>query len=144
MSELRKNNFPSYKLWKSFILFLTSLCMRKNYTIILFSLLLIPLIWNGVSFIHFLVEHTHTFCASEQDHQHTSTDICHTICHVSPQHDQGQIPHNIEFYELKQCITALPFFDKQFSSFNSININPEYSLLYNRIISEDIFRPPIS
>jgi hypothetical protein len=118
--------------------------MRKISTILLLSFMVIPLFWNGASFIHYLVEHTHTFCASEQDHQHDSTEDCQTICHVSPQHDQGQIPHKIEFYELKQYVTASPSIEKQFSFSKSHSTNSEYALLHNRILSEDIFRPPIS
>jgi len=106
--------------------------------------MLIPLLWNGVNFLHYLVEHTHTFCASEENHQHTSTDECHTICHISPLHDQSQIPTKIEFYELKQCITAYSYFNIQSTFSNQLSTNNTFSFLYGRMISEDIFRPPIS
>ena len=106
--------------------------------------MLIPLIWNGVSFMHYLVEHTHTFCESEQNHHHSSTEDCQTICHIAPQHDHGQVPHNIEFYELKQCISPFSYFDTQLLLPNRTSICPDYSLLYKKIISKDIFRPPIS
>ncbi len=118
--------------------------MKKTSTILLLSLMLFPLFWNSISFVHHLVEHTHTFCASEQDHQHTSTEDCQTICHISPQHDQGQVPHKIEFYELKQCLSSFSPFNTQLLLSNRISISPDYSLLYEKIISEDIYRPPIS
>lgn len=106
--------------------------------------MLIPFFWNGASFIHYLVEHTHTFCASEQDHQHSSVEDCHTICHISPQHEDGQIPHKVEFHELKKCVSEAPFANNQFSFPNAISANSDYAILYGRILSEDIFRPPIS
>jgi len=118
--------------------------MKNTFTILLLSLLLIPLVWNGMSFIHYLVEHTHTFCASEQAHEHTSTEDCHTICHITPQHEQSQIPHNIEFHELKQCISTSTSFNNQFAFSYQFSTSSDYTLLYGRIISEDILRPPIS
>ena len=111
---------------------------------LLFSLMLIPLLWNGMNFIHYLVEHTHTFCASEEDHQHTSSNDCQTICHITPSHDQGQLPTKIEFYELKQYITADSYLDIQDLFSNQLSTNTAFSFLYGRTISEDIFRPPIS
>ena len=108
------------------------------------SLILIPLCWNGMSFIHYLVEHTHTFCASEDDHQHSSTEDCTNVYHVAPHHEQNQIPHKVEFYELKQYISSFSSFDTQLLLPNRTSICPDYSLLYEKILSEDIFRPPIS
>jgi len=130
--------------WNLYPQFLLLHAMKKISTILLLSLLLIPLFWNGMSFIHYLVEHTHTFCTSEQDHQHTLTEECPTICHITPQHEQDQIPHNIEFHELKQCITTCASFNAQFAFSYQISTNSDYTLLYGRILSEDIFRPPIS
>ncbi len=107
--------------------------------------MLIPLLWNGASLLHYLVEHTHTFCASEENHQHQSMDDCQTICHILPSHEESQLPINIEFYELKQCITASSELYIQDKFLNQLStITPFSSLFYGRIISEDIFRPPIS
>lgn len=118
--------------------------MGKTLTILLLSLMLIPLCWNGMSFMHYLVEHTHTLCANEKDHQHPSAEDCHTICHIAPQQDQGPVPNKVEFYELKQYVTVFSCFDKQYSFSNAISTYSAYSLLYGRILLEDIFRPPIS
>jgi len=119
--------------------------MKKFSSILLLSLMLIPFFWNAKSLIHYLVEHTHTFCASEQDHQHSPTDDCHTICLITTaQHDQAPIPTKTEFHELKQCITAFSSFNTHFLLTNHLSTNANYALLYGRIISEDIFRPPIS
>lgn len=119
--------------------------MRKLSTILLLSFMLIPLFWNGISLMHYLVEHTHSFCAGEQDHQHASTEDCETICHISPLHNQTQSPHkSIEFYELKQCITEFHFLNNQVLVINSKSTTPDYLLLYGRLLSDDIFRPPIA
>ena len=118
--------------------------MKKIFSILLLGLMLIPLYWNGMSLIHYMVEHTHTFCTSEQNHEHSSTEDCHAICHITPQHDHGQIPNTVEFYELKQCVTTLSFFNHQFSFFNYTSTYSDYSLLRGRMLLADIFRPPIS
>ena len=120
--------------------------MRKPSIILLLSLMLIPLLWNGINLIHYLVEHTHTFCASEQDHQHPSTEDCRTICYISTQHEESQIPHqSIVFYELKQCITTpFPFLKKQLLFFKTISTISNYLILHGRILSDELLRPPIS
>lgn len=118
--------------------------MKNLLVISLLSLILIPSIWNGINFSHYLIEHTHTFCAIEESHQHQSTDDCQTICHITPIHDQSQIPTKIEFYKLKQCITAYSYSPIQSTSPNLLSTNTVFSFLYGRIIYQDIFRPPIS
>ena len=121
--------------------------VRPIAIILLLNLLLLPLIWNGVNFIHYLVEHTHTFCESEQNHQHTSAEDCHTICHISPQPYQGQIPvEKIEFYELKQYITTFPLFLSNQFSYCLLLFLPILIMHFFLVESSqnDIFRPPIS
>lgn len=118
--------------------------MKKLFTISLLSLVLLPIIWNGVSFFHYVIEHTHTFCESDINHEHTHANDCLNVYHISQNQDHDPLLSKIEFFELKQYITAFPFFDKQFSFSNITSTNSEYFLLYNRILSEDIFRPPIS
>jgi len=103
--------------------------MRKHSTILLLSLMLIPLLWNGMSLIHYLVEHTHSFCTNEQDHQHSSTEDCQIICHIAPQHAQGQIPHKLGFYKLKQYISPFSSFDVQSVSFAPISTNSMVNLI---------------
>jgi len=113
-------------------------------TLMLFSLLLIPLIWNGMNAVHYLVEHTHTFCASEQSHEHTSAEDCLTICHIAPQHERSQVPVKAEFYELKQCISASSSFNRPLALSKLLPSKADYLLLRGRVLSEGIFRPPIA
>lgn len=118
--------------------------MRKTNTIILIGIVLIPLIWNGLQLMHYLVAHTHTFCASEHDHQHASASDCEKIYHVSTQQDNDQLSHNVEFYELKHYLsTSLNLYNQYFLT-NLSSINPSFTMPYGRVLLEDIFRPPIA
>ncbi|MFK8008032.1 MAG: hypothetical protein AB8H03_16865 [Saprospiraceae bacterium] len=118
--------------------------MKKLFIISLLSLMLIPLLWNGISFLHYVMEHTHTFCASEENHEHQLAGDCHTICQITPTHDKSQLPNKIEFYKLKQYVTAYTCLPIQSTFSNQLSTSTAFSFLYGRIISEDIFRPPIS
>jgi len=117
----------------------------KNLSIIMFlSLILSPIVWNGLNFIHYVVEHTHTFCLSDTDHNHIKPNECSHIYHITHQQDRDQIPLNIEFYELKQYTTALSSLTAQDFLSNFTPTNTNFSFLYGRIFPNDILRPPIS
>jgi len=115
--------------------------VRQASVILLFSLLLLPTIWNGVSLIHYAIEHTHTFCSSDEDHTHSNPTDCTSICQLTE--SQSQLPSStkIDFQELKQFLTPnLEFKQKLFLSFQqNYFITP--SLLDNAF-SKDIFHPP--
>jgi len=118
--------------------------MRVSSIIILFGLLIVPLTWNAINFIHYLVEHTHTFCDSDFSHHHTSTEDCQTICHFTPQHQQNKIPNKVEFYELKQCISSISYYSIEHVDLFQLSTNLNYIPLYGRDNVNSIFRPPIS
>ena len=101
--------------------------------------MLLPPIWNGASFIHFLVEHTHAFCSSDVEHEHSSTDDCHTICHIALETEKGTFPNSkVEFYELKQFIPAFSDFDSAGSVSDLHSTNFSHSHLHGRIIYDDL------
>jgi hypothetical protein len=106
--------------------------------------MLFPFFWNGLSLIHYMAEHTHTFCNTELDHEHIPSEDCHTICHFSAEEGQAQIPNKVEFYELHQCITTNTYLEAESNWANANSTNLSYAHLYNRSFSGNIFRPPIS
>lgn len=119
--------------------------MRKITAIIILSLMLLPPIWNGASFIHFLVEHTHAFCSSDVEHEHSSTDDCHTICHIALETEKGTFPNSkVEFYELKQFIPAFSDFYNTVSIADSHSANFSFSHLDGRTFIDELLRPPIA
>jgi hypothetical protein len=118
--------------------------MKQSFGILFLSLMLIPFFWNGLSLFHYMAEHTHTFCSTEQDHEHIPSEDCHTICHFSPDHGQAQIPNKVEFYELQQCITTNSYIKVVSICANIKSTNLSYAHLYSRSFSGNIFRPPIS
>ena len=130
--------------WKICAQYLILRIMKKFTSILLLSFMMIPIFWNAMSFVHYLVEHTHTFCTNKQDHQHSSSDDCFKICNITQHHDQGQVPLKVEFYELKQYITPFSSFKTPIKFTNQLSSFTNYSSLYGRVILEDVFRPPIS
>lgn len=115
--------------------------MRQASVILLFSLLLLPTIWNGVSLFHFAVEHTHTFCSTDEDHSHSNPTHCASIFQLTDSQSQLPSTTKIDFQELKQFLTPnLEFRQRLFLSFpQNYFITP--SLLDNGF-SKDIFHPP--
>ncbi len=109
----------------------------------LLSLVLLPIIWNGLGFLHYVVEHTHIFCITDADHEHKSPHECSDIYHVNQSQDHDHLPTNIEFYELKQYITTLSSLNIQPFSAALTATNAGASLNHGRIFSDDIFHPPI-
>jgi hypothetical protein len=117
--------------------------MRQLCTILLTSLVLLPILWNGASFFHYVVEHTHAFCESDIDHEHPLVDDCLTICHVIQDQDHNQLLSKVEFFELKQYITSSFTLNKQLFSDRLVSTNAGSALFQGRIYSDDIFHPPI-
>ena len=118
--------------------------MKQTSVILLLALLLLPIIWNGVSLFHHIIEHTHTFCQTESGHVHSNPDNCLSIFQLAESHNQNQLssPTKSEFKELKQYLTSnlystlirvLPFQQMNFE---------DIALLDNLFI-KDVFHPPI-
>ncbi|MFT4761963.1 MAG: hypothetical protein ACI9XO_001044 [Paraglaciecola sp.] len=118
--------------------------MKKLPAILLLTLVLLPVIWNGVSFFHFIVEHTHTFCGNDADHEHSSTHDCLNIYHLTEYQDHEQILVKTEFFELKQYITNYPTLNIPILLSTSSAVKFESSFLYGKILTDGIFRPPIA
>jgi len=117
--------------------------MKNLFIIMLLSVVLLPIIWNGMGFFHYLVDHTHTFCENEDNHEHTSTDECLAMCHLGQSQAQHQIPTQIEFYELKQFITTPSILNIRPLVNNLSNTAIIRSHHFGRVYSNDIFHPPI-
>ena len=117
--------------------------MRKLSSILLLVLMFLPVIWNGLSLLHFVVEHTHTFCESDADHEHTSLHDCMSFCHITKSQENNQFLSKIEFSELKPCINPLSSFIIQSFSFSLVTTMNESPFLLGRNYSNDIFHPPI-
>ena len=118
--------------------------MKQTILISLLILLLSPIIWNGVTFFHYLVEHTHTFCQKDTTHNHSDTNECLSIFQLTENqhHKQLPSPKEIEFKEIKQFLTSnlyfTPITEFSFREIPFIDIG-----LPDHIFSEDIFHPPI-
>jgi len=118
--------------------------VNQKSVILLLALLLFPIIWNGISILHYAVAHSHTFCQSEAEHSHPTPDDCLSIFQLAENQSQSQLPSTtkIEFQELQQYLTPhlevglLPLFSFQQSNF----INPS---LPENLFSKDVFLPPI-
>ena len=85
----------------------------KNLAILLcLSLMLLPVIWNGIGLWHYVMEHTHTFCAVDSvEHSHQTSEDCVSICQLINTTSNQQLPITNDYYELKTCITSTPFFN---------------------------------
>jgi len=117
--------------------------MKKPHVILLLILVLLPIIWNGVSFFHYLSEHTHTFCESEIDHHHSTVDDCESIYDISKGEDQNHLLTKVEFYEIKQFITPRSIISITSHLSTASALIFECSIQLERLFSEDIFHPPI-
>ena len=106
------------------------------------TMTLSPILWNGVGFLHYLVEHTHTFCADDSHGDHAPSEDCHSIYHIGVNHDHQQVPTEIEFHELKQLIAfETAIFIKSIASTStspSIYSSPHLG----RSHAIDVFQPP--
>ncbi len=118
--------------------------MKKTSTLVLLAVLVIPLIWNGVNCLHFLVEHTHAFCVTEQGHQHSPIEDCQNTGHMVIQHDQGHLPERPKFYELQQCISITSFYNSQKTLDRQFYAETNFTSISGRMTSGKVFRPPIS
>ena len=118
--------------------------MKQTSVIVLLTLLLLPIIWNGVTLFHFVVEHTHTFCEEDLTHTHSDTEDCLSIFQLTENHTNNQLPSSTksEFKELKQYLnpdtdlTSITAHLSQQMAFFDI-------LLSDNSFSKDIFQPPV-
>jgi len=118
--------------------------VKQTSIILLLSLLLFPIIWNGISLFHYVVEHSHTFCLSETEHSHPSPDDCVSIFQLTNSQNQNQLPTTTksEYQELKQYISPnLELSPMLLLSYQSTNFNHLAFLDY--LFSKDVFLPPI-
>ncbi len=118
--------------------------VKQTSTILLLTLLLFPIFWNGVSLFHYAIEHSHTFCATETEHSHPTPDDCLSIFQLADNQSQSQLPTTtkIEFQDLKQYLSPnlelSPMLDLSYHAANFIN-----SALSESLFSKDVFLPPI-
>lgn len=118
--------------------------VKQTLVILLLSLLLFPIIWNGVSLIHYAVEHTHTFCQTEAEHSHPNPDNCLSVFELSDNQNKSQLPTNTksDFQEIQQYLSPnLAFNSTLLLSLQQINfVNPS---LPDNFFLKDVFLPPI-
>jgi len=105
--------------------------------------MLLPVIWNGIGLLHYVVEHTHTFCTTEETkHTHETVEDCLSLCQLTNQQPHQQLPTSNDYYELKICITKNAVLNTlSFSLTNQTNFIPP--ILLEKSFSDDIFHPPI-
>ena len=118
----------------------------KKFSIILLlpSVVLTPIVRNGIGFLHYLSAHTHTFCDTDTDHEHPAADACLAMCHMDQHQGQQQLPTKVKFHELKQFVTPMLSLDIQSfaSSYSAIDIG--FLLHFGRIYANEVFHPPSS
>ena len=119
--------------------------MKQTSVILLLTLLLLPIIWNGVTLFHYVIEHTHTFCQTELEHAHANPDTCLSIFQLAENHNQNQLPTptKSEFKELKQYLTPKldlsPITVFSFPKLSFVDIT-----FPDDLFSRDVFHPPIA
>lgn len=118
--------------------------MRFTTVILLLTLLSFPILWNGISLVHYVVEHSHTFCQSEVEHSHPNPDDCLSIFQLADSENQSPLPATTksEFQALKQYLTPqLALNPILFLSYQRAHfLDPVHS---NHLFSKDVFLPPI-
>ena len=118
--------------------------VKQTSIILLLSLLVFPIIWNGISLFHYAIEHTHTFCQTESKHSHPDPDNCLSIFELSESQNQSELPAttNNEFQELKQFLTPNlklnPILLLSFQQINSVNFT-----LPTDGFPKGVFLPPV-
>lgn len=119
--------------------------MKKTSIILLLTLLLLPIIWNGATLFHYVVEHTHTFCQADSEHAHSNPDDCSTIFQLVEKHNQNQLPAptKSEFKELKQYISPYLYLIST-TSLSLQQINFVDIALPENLFTKDFFQPPIT
>ena len=117
--------------------------MKKLTTILLIKLMLLPVVWNGIGLWHYVVEHTHIFCVNDlAAHTHPTPADCLSLCQLTDNHPNQQLPITNDYQELKTCITPNLLFNTIYlSSFKQTNFTEPFSL--DHLFSNDIFQPPI-
>lgn len=118
--------------------------VKQTSVILLLTLILIPIFWNGISLVHFVVEHTHTFCETESEHSHPNPENCLAIFQLTENQSESQLPSNtkIDFQELKQYLTpSLELKSIEYLSFKQIN--SDTSFLPDDSFPKDVFHPPL-
>ncbi|MEM9822225.1 MAG: hypothetical protein AAF985_14175 [Bacteroidota bacterium] len=118
--------------------------MKKIRFLLLLSLVMLPVIWNGMNLVHYVLEHTHAFCLTDTDHEHKSAHECLDLYHFSQSHDHNHLPTKVEFFELNQYITD--FSSLNIQSYSSVfnATKAVSSFFYGRIYIEEIFHPPVA
>jgi len=119
--------------------------VKQTSIILLLTLILTPIFWNGISLIHYVVEHTHTFCETESAHSHPNPDDCLALFQLAESQSQSQLPAStkIEFQDLKQYLTSNLEL-KPIIRLSVQQINFANSFLPDDIFPKDVFHPPVS
>ena len=118
--------------------------MKQTSIILLLSLLVFPIIWNGISLLHYAIEHTHTFCERDSEHSHPNPDDCLSIFELSESKSQSELPSTTksDFQELQQYLTSnLELNSIEFLSSQQINF--VIFSLPDDDFPKDVFLPPI-
>ena len=119
--------------------------MNKFIVVILSSLIMSPVFINGWGLIHHLVEHTHVFCESQDDHTHASVSDCKSNCGDQFYNSLKNETHSnqqLEYQDLNQFCTSISTHNS--STFIKKNITESFHLfIFTQNYIEDIFHPPI-
>lgn len=119
--------------------------MQLTKTIILLCLISLPVVWNSVMLVHYLVAHTHAFCHNINPHEHTPVNDCKDLCNIEFNKEvNDQYPvQKTEYFEIKNCLSAhtkLNLHNKG-SDETAEFIGPHFFFQH---FSDKILRPPIS
>ena len=88
--------------------------MKKLSILLFLNLMMLPVIWNGIGWWHYVVEHTHAFCDSDlEEHTHQTPEDCVSICQLTNNQPNQQLPSTTDYYELKNCLPQNTFFKTQ-------------------------------
>ena len=118
--------------------------MKLTSVIFLLILLQLPVIWNGISFIHYVIEHTHTLCSTTTEHAHPDPENCLSVFQLAESQRSNQFPPatTIEFQELKQYL-PLPLYSSSIESQSVQQINFVDIFFLEYLFTRAIFHPPI-
>ncbi len=118
--------------------------MKQLSVILLLTLLLVPICWNGYSLLHYVLQHTHTFCQSTAEHSHPTPEDCLSVFQLVDSQNQSQLPstNNIEFQEIKQYLT-LDFLSTTLINQRLQQFNFAGTSFLNYLFHKEVFHPPL-
>lgn len=116
--------------------------MKRLFSILLLSLTLLPIAWNGINLLHYMVEHTHAFCVNQDEHTHQTMEECSTLCTLDNSQTEQQFSIQNDYQDLKTYLTP----DLSFNFITSLSVQqvtfPKPAVRDDSSI-RNIFRPPL-